>query len=152
MADVVWSNVEGNIVKDAETKSLDNGGEMVRFSIASSVYCNNEKKCSVKFFNCVAFGFAANVAKSFNKGDKVLALVSQEMREYKSSKTGSIEKADVMVVKMCKRLWKKKGAGDSDSDDSGGYPDSGDEETNRLRNETSSFFGSDNDDDDKMPF
>jgi len=63
----------GNLTRDPDYKSLNNGNSVVDFSVAVNYYNNRDKKENVSFVNCKSFGVTADfVNKYFKKGSGII--------------------------------------------------------------------------------
>jgi single-strand DNA-binding protein len=63
--------IEGNLVRDPETKQMENGSKLCTFSLASNRYFNqdNEKRSEVSFFDVEVWNKTAEVClKKLAKG------------------------------------------------------------------------------------
>lgn len=74
----------GNLTKDVELKTLDNGTKVGNFNIAvNRKYKDTEGKQVTDFFNCVAFNkVIENLSKYAGKGSRVAVTGALQNREY----------------------------------------------------------------------
>ena len=94
--------ITGNIVRDPELKTTNNGKMMCKFTVANNEGYGDYKKTS--YFNCVAWGGTAEfIAEKCLKGEKVL--VQGQFTMYKKD-----DKVywNLNVVQFEKLEWEKK--------------------------------------------
>lgn len=78
----------GNLGRDADLKTVGNGNEMCRFSMATSEYyttkAGDEKKTTV-WHDVVAWGEQAKSCARLKKGQEVVVIGSYTSREWKDN-------------------------------------------------------------------
>lgn len=84
-------NLIGNLVRDAELKSLPNGTPAVRFTVVTEENWKDkntqEWKKETEFHNCDLIGaYAETIGKNFKRGCTVYVCGSQKTRKYTDAK------------------------------------------------------------------
>jgi len=72
----------GNLTRDVEVKSLNNGGSVANLGLAvneSYVDKNGEKKQNTTFLNLEAWSYTAQNCSNLTKGQKVIVVASPRM-------------------------------------------------------------------------
>lgn len=89
----------GNLTKDPELTTTNNGTSVCRFSIAvNRNYKSTDGETITDYFNCVAWkGLAETISKYSHKGDKVAVTGSIEIKNYEDSKSNKRTSVDVNV-------------------------------------------------------
>ena len=105
-------HIIGRLTRDPEYTASQNGkSQRVNFTVAE----DNEHGDSASFFDCVAFGKAADVIEKWtHKGKLVYVKGSMEQGEQYTDKNGNKKRSWSVWVERCKFLdSKKSSSGDS---------------------------------------
>lgn len=91
----------GNVGQDPTVYDLENGGKLIRFSLATNEYYKNQKGERVTetmWHNCIAFGKLAELAETLiAKGRKVALSGKIRYSEYKDKDGIERRKTDIVV-------------------------------------------------------
>jgi len=140
----------GNLGRDPEIRTTNNGSKVASFSIATSERWKNkdgEKQEKTTWHNCVVWGPLTNVVEGYvHKGSKVAVQGRMEVRKF-TNKDGEEKTAHEVIVSSLELLTPKRD-GHDDGDD-------GEEERPRRRRATVKAGGDDGGGyelDDDIPF
>lgn len=93
------TTIIGNLGQDPELKFTNNGLAQVKFSVATTMGKDDNKKTT--WHNCVAWGEQAEaIAATFIKGMRVVVIGRYDVREY-TTKNGEKKKSYEVVVDDC---------------------------------------------------
>lgn len=112
----------GNLTRDPEYATTNNGTSVCRFSIAvNRNYKSADGEVLTDYFNCVAWkGLAETVSKYSHKGDKVAVTGSIEIKNYEDSKGNKRTSVDVNVGEI--EFLNQRQNGNSSNSSSGNKP------------------------------
>ena len=100
----------GNLGKEVDFKTFDNGTQLARFTVATNEYYKNskgEKTQDTQWHNVVAWGkLAENISKTLEKGNEVLLKGKLTHRSYED-KNGNTKYASEVVVNEYMKMTKK---------------------------------------------
>jgi single-strand DNA-binding protein len=116
--DLNMAQVIGNLTRDPEAKTLDNGSKVVSFGIATNRSWKNdkgEKQEEVEFHNVSAWGGLAGVCEQYlKKGSKVYIQGRMKTSRWENDK-GKQSKMEIVADNMQMLDSKFKGAGISET-------------------------------------
>ena len=90
--------MKGNLTKDVETRTLQNGTFVANFSIAVARRFKREGQPETDFFNCTAFGKTGEfVSNYFSKGKTILVTGNIQNRSWEDKEGVKHYATDIMV-------------------------------------------------------
>lgn len=96
--------ITGNVVRDAELKSLPSGTQATRFSVAVNIrkkQANGEWSNEAHFFDCDAFGATANtVVRHFPKGKPILVEGSLRQQTWETNTGEKRTRVGILVDRV----------------------------------------------------
>ena len=100
----------GNLTKDPELTTTNNGIEVCKFTVAvQRKFKNKDGEYEADFINCVAWRKTAEfVNQYFSKGKKIACVGSIQTRTYEAQDGGTRYVTEVVADEVEKLDWEKK--------------------------------------------
>ena len=98
----------GRLTRDAELRQVNNGNDVVKFTLAVDRYNSSTKQHDADFINCVAFKSTGNYINNYTKkGDMVAVTGNIKTGSYTNKNGDKVYTTDV-IVNTVEKLSSKK--------------------------------------------